>query len=521
MTSVEQFDILLEHDIDEQYQYEPGELLSGAVQLRLSQPIKISAIQVQIRGESTVSWEEETRQQQQPVTYTADEVYVNVTQTIAQAENGQLMTLDRGTHRFPMEYLLPENLPSSFIGKHGSITYVVKATLKEDRRLGLSSMITSEPFLLLRKLDIMQEHKLLMAREETLVKRFSGGFAFCSSGKVTCTFKVNKTGHLPGEDIFMDAEISNQSPRVVEAIEAAVIMHSTFYARNKSRYNRQVVNKKRDEWELIEGEGRRWKSVRLTIPPYIPESRLDGCDIIDIRYELNFRIDISGKNNFLTCSIPITVGSATNSNHSKKSTAYSQHGMSNWRSKDDLYNDATLPIRGQVNDSAAGTGAASANNMHPQSADIRSVDDVDPEMFSDATLRFRRPIDIGETRHNPLMDFVADGGGAGGGDQADFSAGTDHTPNNYPDSDDGQYNRLSDYDQAASATRQDEFHIEPDTTEGMSDDDDDDDDMPPPPTPSQIAATPPTPTNAPPTPGLPPPPPGSAPPAPPPLRPGP
>ena len=55
------------------------------------------------------------------------------------------------------------------------------------------------------------------------------------------------------------------------------------------------------------GEGRRWKNVRLTIPPYIPESRLDGCDIIDIRYELLFKIDVSGGNE-MKCSIPLVVG---------------------------------------------------------------------------------------------------------------------------------------------------------------------------------------------------------------------
>lgn len=67
-----------------------------------------------------------------------------------------------------MEYRLPETLPSSFIGKFGSITFVVKATLKEDKKFGLSTMITSEPFLVLRRLDISQQHKLQMAREEHL-----------------------------------------------------------------------------------------------------------------------------------------------------------------------------------------------------------------------------------------------------------------------------------------------------------------------------------------------------------------
>lgn len=48
---IERFEILLEHDIDEQYQYEPGEVLRGSVVLALNEPIKVKAVQVQIKGQ--------------------------------------------------------------------------------------------------------------------------------------------------------------------------------------------------------------------------------------------------------------------------------------------------------------------------------------------------------------------------------------------------------------------------------------------------------------------------------------
>jgi len=43
------------------------------------------------------------------------------------------VTFGRGEHSFPLEIALPSTLPSSFIGKYGSITYVLKATLREDK----------------------------------------------------------------------------------------------------------------------------------------------------------------------------------------------------------------------------------------------------------------------------------------------------------------------------------------------------------------------------------------------------
>ena len=70
----------------------------------------------------------------------------------------------------------------------------------------------------------------------------------------------------------------------------------------------QVVSKKRDEFDVEHNEGRRWNYVRLTLPPYIPETRLEFCDIIEIEYLFQFRVEISGGAE-LKMEIPILIGS--------------------------------------------------------------------------------------------------------------------------------------------------------------------------------------------------------------------
>ena len=54
----------------------------------------------------------------------------------------------------------------------------------------------------------------------------------------------------------------------------------------------QVISKHVDSYAIEQGEGRRWNDVRLTIPPYIPESSLEGCDIIDLQYSLLFQVEL-------------------------------------------------------------------------------------------------------------------------------------------------------------------------------------------------------------------------------------
>ena len=396
MGAVEKFEINLEHDIDEQYQYEPGEMLRGHVLLVLTQSIKLKNILAQIKGEATVSWEDEGRN---PLTYRADETYIDVTQNLLTAPPGESQTLEKGRHKFALEYVLPMNLPSSFIGKFGSITYVVKATLKEDKKFGLSTLITSEPFLVLRRLDISKDEALMREATELLEKRMFGALAFCLSGKIEAELVVNKRGHLPGEDIFMDAEITNSSPRIVKAVQASIIMHSTFYAKHNTRYNTQIVNKKRDEWEMSYGEGRRWKNVRLTIPPYIPESRLDGCDIIDIRYELLFKIDISGGHE-MKCSIPLVVGTTQGEvgTQSNKPRVW-RGGVTQGGGGDGYMTPADVTKDPNQNGDVNGEEYAGLPN------DI-DLDDI--SMDDDEHDKFRYPMAPGETRRNPLYANAAD-----------------------------------------------------------------------------------------------------------------
>jgi hypothetical protein len=145
MSAIKKFEIHLEHDIDEQYQYEPGEILRGDVLLVNNEEIRVCSIQVQVRGEATVSWDDETGNGGSQ--FSAKEVYMDSIVELPLTEDAAskppltpglkagstVVVVGRGEHRYPMEIQLLSTLPSSFIGKYGSITYVLKATLREDK----------------------------------------------------------------------------------------------------------------------------------------------------------------------------------------------------------------------------------------------------------------------------------------------------------------------------------------------------------------------------------------------------
>lgn len=308
--SVKKFEIHLEHDIDEQYQYFPGELMRGAVVLSSEDPVRVKAILVQIKGEATVSWPSDD---QNGDMFSTSETYVDVTLTVFGTDDGggvdqSTIELPGGDHSYPFEYALPPSLPSSFIGKHGGVTYIIKATLKEDRPGGLGTVITTDPFLVLRPMDIASNRELQQRRTVTASRRTSGlTLLCCLFGKTVGRFSVARTGVLPGDNVIVDADVSNDSSQPIKSIHAAVVLVSTFQAKKLTRSNTQVVVKKADNVEVEYGATHKWTSVLLALPSYIPESRLDGCDMIDIAYEVRFRLEMADGSD-VTAAIPITVG---------------------------------------------------------------------------------------------------------------------------------------------------------------------------------------------------------------------
>jgi len=214
-----------------------------------------------------------------------------------------------GQNEFPFYYQLNENLPSSYIGKYGSVTYLIKAQLRPDRRHGADAMITNEPFLVLRRYDLSLEPFKLQPYEDNRTK--SVGAACLCGGKLTVFIKLNRTGFIPGEDLRLNADVANGSSSEITSLQAALIMTATFHATKSQIHSDQTISKHVDSYAIEQGEGRRWNDVRLTIPPYIPESSLEGCDIIDLNYSLLFQVELDynpkSKHN-LRLEIPITIG---------------------------------------------------------------------------------------------------------------------------------------------------------------------------------------------------------------------
>jgi hypothetical protein len=374
MGRISQLDIQLDRDIDEHYHFKPGENITGKVLLRVNEGEEVLRnLRINFYGMGTVSWKDELGKN-----LIAEEIYINQTVTLAPLVPGESITLGTGRHEFSFSYELPQELPSSFIGKFGSVTYVIKASAEDTRAV----MISSEPFLIANKDFPFSTMMLNQGVERTVSKRYWSKYRM---GKITAKLSLKRQGFAPGDDMDINAEIHNHSPKIIKGLHAMLIMHSTFYAQNSSHTHVQVISKRNDKWEMARGEGRRWTSAELTIPTYAPESKLEGCDIIDIHYELVLKIEIQTKKDKakeLWVSVPVLV--------TPVQTPPVENGLGMRR-------------RPKLSD-----GARTIDRKTLESLDFKQLLELQQE-YEDTEFQYNKPVDDGTLRINPLyMKYIPD-----------------------------------------------------------------------------------------------------------------
>jgi len=91
--------------------------------------------------------------------------------------------------------------------------------------MGLGTTITSEPFLVLRRLDIRDDAELQKSVTVNLRRRVVDRFLLLCGGAIDAVFTVEKTGHLPGDDIIIDGEVDNSSRRMIKLIQVRTVAY--------------------------------------------------------------------------------------------------------------------------------------------------------------------------------------------------------------------------------------------------------------------------------------------------------
>ncbi|PAA47688.1 hypothetical protein BOX15_Mlig001363g3 [Macrostomum lignano] len=111
--------------------YSPGELLTGHVRLELTQRLTVSSLDLLVQGTGNAAWRLRTLQGDELVS--DDEVYLNEIAELVGKRSYEMVTLSPGEHVFPFACDLPFELPATFTGSYGNVSYLVKVVIQADR----------------------------------------------------------------------------------------------------------------------------------------------------------------------------------------------------------------------------------------------------------------------------------------------------------------------------------------------------------------------------------------------------
>lgn len=288
--------------------FNAGTAVTGKVVIQLSEATKAKCIKIQFHGKAKVHWSKTRHSGNSTNTthYRQQENYFDQTFLLWQSENESKHPA--GRHEYPFQFSLASSFPSSFEGVHGNIRYFCKAFIIRPWK---SNHESKHAFTVINPLDLNSEPELQTAVQGN--RRTEVSCCCCVSGHVTANVRVDKRGYVPGEVVAVQAEIVNNSNTVVEACKLTLTQNTTFYGTSDALFSSGRLKEKRhsqvvavaNKGQIPANQTQIWASEGFRIPP-VPPSRLVGCGIISVSYELTFQVEPNwGKNMKIGCDVVI------------------------------------------------------------------------------------------------------------------------------------------------------------------------------------------------------------------------
>uniref|UniRef100_A0A4W5M1W1 Arrestin C-terminal-like domain-containing protein n=1 Tax=Hucho hucho TaxID=62062 RepID=A0A4W5M1W1_9TELE len=242
--------------INEHGTFSAGDTITGWVTLEASKETSLQSLFIKAKGKAEVKWTENERQN--PVAYSGKKKYfIRVTDTsqhqLIRGESGLHCSeiITPGRHAYPFTFQIPaKEMPSSYMGKWGKITYYLKAKLI--RTLWLIDKAKTE-FTYLSKTNMI----IPGLREP----QYGSKILFFASGNISLDIHIETMGELS----------------------------HFFFAKHKRKvYTNDIIKERGDP---VTASTRQTVTKVLTIPPQLPVSLLD-CSILKLEYRLKVTLDV-------------------------------------------------------------------------------------------------------------------------------------------------------------------------------------------------------------------------------------
>ncbi|XP_005722473.1 arrestin domain-containing protein 3-like isoform X1 [Pundamilia nyererei] len=262
----------------------PGDIIVGAVIFRLTKEVKVKSVSLKIKGDAFAQWSDGDTK------YFAQRRYFKVKSYVVEKNpKGKVKqpclagtVLPQGVNSLFFAFKLPDcDMPSSFQGKNGRISYIMEAKIarswhwSSDAQKEIKFMSRSSP------------HTVQMMHPQSgSVSKNMGGR---SRGQVQMSATINRGVCSPGETLSVVAKICNSSSK--EMRPKFKLQQKIVYS-CKKHTNPTFKTLCKMVGDTISPNSEQTVSCKIKIPGDIAPT-LHNCDIISVEYYVKVYLDIS------------------------------------------------------------------------------------------------------------------------------------------------------------------------------------------------------------------------------------
>ena len=248
--------------------YYPGQVISGSIQMTLTEPKWYQYVAVHLEGKGRVHWTEShttgTGDDQRTETrhYSANETYADLSVVVwGNKEAPQPTRIDPGTFNFPFQLTIPPHCPPTFGSVTGKIVYKLFGIISSQ----VSEYKIESPLIISALIDLNQQPNLLEPINQSAVKNITT-CCCCNAGEAQLSLKMPRSGFcVVQERIPVTFECRNGSSRQISA-RVEVAQSIIYNARGHHKSGNESIGNFSCQ---IQPSGSDTKSVEFELPPSI------------------------------------------------------------------------------------------------------------------------------------------------------------------------------------------------------------------------------------------------------------
>jgi len=274
----------------------PGDTVSGRVDLKLNDDLKIKEMRLECRGEAYVNWPEYSGSYTR-YHYNKERYFSTMAVIFGEGKEKKNVLnssacISEGSHRFSFKFIIPDKyLPTSFEGRHGNIRYWARAVI--ERSLGKSNIKTKPAQFLIGDYVTLEDFEHV---SDVVIKEDSHttGWPFSRSGTLELRAEIDRGGFQQGDEINVSVLVTNKTSHDVTYTEVSLVQRTLFVAVEGGKtFSDHTICHVRKEG-VLSGQEQEFPKISLSIPPTTFPT-LISCKCITVLYFILVRAKLKGK----------------------------------------------------------------------------------------------------------------------------------------------------------------------------------------------------------------------------------